>query len=134
MKINWSGVWESILANKGKLIAVVLAAVLILGAVLWLSDTWSTWSWNRGRNAKKLAVNADLEKLKDVQANIAADKKVEAEIIANVKRDAKDYLDAINATDAARKQVDDALKRMETAANTNSNVNAMDVENAMKGL
>lgn len=134
MKINWSGIGESILANKVKLIIIALAAVVLVGAVLWIWSSVGEWNFYRGVEGKKANVNAAIDELKQVNANIAVEKKTEQEIIANVKMHTKDYFDAVNVTDSTREAVNAAIERQQKAANSNRQANAADVEEAMKGL
>lgn len=110
-------------------------AVLLIGMVAGFYSWGSDYFFKRDIDKKKEAVNATIEQIKQVDANIAAEKKTAAELAANLKVATNAYFEATNTTDASRQTVNAAIDRMEKAANANvGNVNAGDVENAMRGL
>lgn len=118
-----------------KVTAIGVGLLVLIGIVAFTFESCGDWRFWREIDKKKANVNAAIDQVKAINANIAAEKKAEAEALANVKVAADDYLEATNATDGAREAVNQSLERMKKAANTNSgNVNARDVEEAMRGL
>lgn len=133
MSLENPTIFEKAMQYK-RYIGIGAAAVVALGLLLWLVAYQESCSLRNRQEKAKNAVNATVEELKNVNANIAVEKQKEQELLGNLKRDTKDYLDAINATDASREAVNASIERMNQAANSNRNVNARDVEEAMKGL
>lgn len=118
-----------------KVTAVGVGLLIVIGLVAFAFESCGDWRFGREIDRKKANVNAAIDQVKAINANIAAEKKAEAEALANVKVAADDYLEATNATDGAREAVNASVERMKQAANTNrGNVNAADVENALRGL
>ncbi len=117
-----------------KITLIAVGAVLVIGAFLYFLQTFDNWGFNRSQQKKKENINAALEEIKTINENVNAEKKKEQELIANIRRDAKDYLDAINATDASQERIDNAVNRMQTAANSNRNVNAQELEQILNNF
>jgi hypothetical protein len=118
-----------------KVTAVGVGLLIVIGLVAFGVEKCGDWRFDRSIDRKKANVNAAVNELKAVNANIAAEKKTEQEIIANIKVHTDDYLEAVNTTDGTREAVNAAIERMKLAANSNrGNVNAADVEEVMRGL
>lgn len=124
----------SFLWQHKKIVGIALGCVALLGFMLWLFSAISNWRDERDVQRHKEAVNASIEQIKGVEANIAVEKELVKRLIENVNADSAKYLEATNASDAARRDVNAAIERMKQAANANAHVNAADVERAMKGL
>lgn len=117
-----------------KIIAIVVGSIVFIGLMLYLWQSFDNWSFSRSQQKKKENINAALTEIKTLNENVNAEKAREQEIIANIRRDAKDYLDAINASDAAQERVNAATNRMQTAANSNRNVNASELEEILNNF
>lgn len=117
-----------------KFVIVGVALLLLIGAVAFTIDRCGSWSFSRDIDRKKANVNTAIDKIKAINANIAAEQKALNEAITSVAVAKDDYLEAVNATDGTREAVNQSIERMKQAANSNRNVNAADVEEAMKGL
>lgn len=130
MKFDWQAIGESIWKYK----LYIGLGIVLIGLALFLQQCGSDYFFRRSIDKKKEAVNAAIQDAKDVQANIDREKEAAKQIAVNVNLAVQDYLEATNTTDATRTNVNAAIERMKQAANVNRNVNAEDVENAMKGL
>lgn len=130
MKLDWQAIGESIWKYK----VYIGLAILIIGLPLFLWQCGSNYFFKRDIDKKKEAVNATLDQIKAVNANIAAEKKTAEELAANLKRDTNAYLEATNTTDATRSNVNAAIERMKQAANQHGNVNSTQLEEILKNL
>ena len=134
MSLVEPNIWDKIKPYKRWIIYAVLGIVLI-GLVLYLWQFGSDYVFRSRVEKQKANVNAALVEANKVAANIAAEKEAANRIAQNVNIATQEYLDAVNVTDATRANVNAALERMQKAANSNTgNVNARDVENALRGL
>lgn len=126
-------IWDRVKPYKRWLIYAGLG-ILLIAIVLFLYDCGSDYFFDRRIEKTKANVNAALTAANQVGANINAEKQTEKQIIANVEKAVAEHLGSVNATDAQRANVNAAIEKMKEAANQNKNVNAADVEAAMKDL
>jgi hypothetical protein len=117
-----------------KLLIIGVGLLVLIGVVAGLIGWIGDWSFTRSIDNKKANVNAAIDEVKAINANIEAEKKALANAMTNVAIAKDDYLESVNATDGAREAVNASIERMKQAANRSGNVNARDVEEAMRGL
>lgn len=117
-----------------KLVALIAGLIAVIGFGLFVVDRCDSYSAKRTTDKKRANVNTAIDQLKQANANVAAAQKELANATANVAVAADDYLEATNVTDGTREAVNAAIERQKQAANVNRNVNAQDVEEAMRGL
>lgn len=117
-----------------KLLIIGVGLLVLIGVVAGLVGWIGDWRFGRDIDRKKANVNVAIDQIKAINANIAAEKKALDEALTNVAVAKDDYLEATNASDGAREAVNASIERMKQAANTKGNVNAADVEEAMRGL
>jgi hypothetical protein len=117
-----------------RLLIIGVGLLVLIGVVAGLIGWIGDWSFTRSIDKKKANVNAAIDEVKAINANIEAEKKALANAMTNVAIAKDDYLESVNATDGAREAVNASIERMKQAANRSGNVNARDVEEAMRGL
>lgn len=123
MKINWSGIAESISANKGKLIAIALGLVLLVGVIFWISDSYGTWSFGRGQNKAKEQIANTAKEIANIQTEIANLENRKSEKQGELKRDTEALSNSLFGLEEAKKETNAAIANFQKAVNNNSNVN-----------
>lgn len=136
MKIDWSAIKESILANKVKLIAIALAAVLVFAAILWALDVFDSWSFNRRHTKAKEQVANTAKEIANIQTEIANLETKKAEKVGELKRDTEALTNSLFGLDEAQKETNQAVANFQRAVNSNSNVDrsAEDLRRALEKL
>lgn len=129
--IDWGAIWESVLKNKRIFIYLILAIVLILGA-LWVWQWSGNW-WFKSRLEKSQAnVNALVNKVQEINANIAnlKQQEFETQVEANAERA---NVNAIRKeVDEAQNTANQALDNLNAARNGNFNGVSTDDGNAAR--
>lgn len=110
-----------------------LAAILVLGVILWSFDAFGDWRFTRKQDALKSNVNAGLANIKEREKVIANLKEQQAAETRQVEIETKEFLEAVNATDKAREETDKVLERLANV-NGNTNVSVSELEEKLKGL
>lgn len=127
--------WLKASANR-RIIIYVVAALFVIGLVLFAFDRCGNWKNNR--QIEKLRTNVSLatNELKQVQSNIANAKQDEAVKLQAVNIAVNDYTAKSNATDAAKAATNQAIVNMQSAVNANKSVDvtASDLENQLKEI
>lgn len=112
---------EKLIANKPMMIGIAcLAALLVLA---WIFASVGDWTFNRGVNKQQAEVNAKVEKIANLQANIAELEREKAKTQGELNRDMEELQRNIYGLDDAKAESNRALANFNTAVNSNSNVN-----------
>jgi molecular chaperone DnaK (HSP70) len=122
MKLDFESIGAWFSAYKKPLVIGVLL-LIALGGTLFLLDRISGWWSGRKIDQARANVNAATQELKDAQANVAKEKQAEAVALEKVKIETNTYLEAVNASDDARTQTNQAIQNMQSAINANRDVN-----------
>lgn len=122
MKLDFESIGTWFSAYKKPLLIVVLL-LIALGGTLFLLDRISGWWSGRKIDQIKANVNVATQELKDIQANVAKEKQAEAAALERVKIETNSYLEAVNASNDARTQTNQAIQNMQSAMNANRPVN-----------
>ena len=103
---------------------LILGGLVIVLLFAWWGLT-RVYDWYGTRQIDKLKanVNAATEELKQAQANVQQDKVDEAVKLEQVKAATNQYVEAVNATDAAKAETNRALTNLSNAVNANHPVN-----------
>jgi hypothetical protein len=120
IKLDWGNIWASITSKTG-LIIIGLVGLLLLG--WWLITAGESWYNTRQIDKLKANVNTALKAVNAAQANVQQDKIDEAVKLEEVKAATNQYVEAVNATDAARTETNRALTNLSSAVNANHPVN-----------
>ena len=96
--------------------------LVVLAGLLFLADRVTGWKDRREIEEKRAAINAALSNLANAQGNLQQDKIAEARHKQDVINKTERYMDAINATDAARAETNRALQNLNSAVNANRNI------------
>lgn len=111
-----------------KAIGIAIGLLILLAAVLFVSDRitgwWSTRTIDRAKGNVANALNA-VNGAKEVVANDRID---EAVAVENVKRAVQDVVNASNASDAAKTATNAALANYEAAKKANKPVGTTEQE------
>lgn len=103
---------------------IVLWAVLglvVLGALLFAADKVTGWRDRRAIEQKKQAINAAIGNLANAQNELQRDRIAEAVHKQDVINRTEKYLEAVNATDAARAETNRALENLNSAVSSGRN-------------
>lgn len=120
IKLNYSAIWASLTSRTG-LIVIGLVIVLV-GSVLWMTDCGSGYLFNRGVRKDKEAIANNLDKAKEVKANIAADEKVLNEVNVNINADTQELLKQVYGREEIKAQVNQAIANYQEAVRSNANI------------
>jgi hypothetical protein len=122
MKLDFESIGTWFKAYKKPLLIAVLL-LITLGGLLFLLDRISGWWSGRKIDQIKANVSVATQELKDIQANVAKEKQAEAAALERVKIETNTYLEAVNASNDARTQTNQAIQNMQSAINANRPVN-----------
>ena len=120
IKLDWSAIWASIVSRTG---LTIIGLVIVLLFAWWGLTRVYDWYGTRQIDKLKANVNAATEELKRAQANVQQDKIDEAVKLEQVKAATNQYVEAVNATDAAKAETNRALTNLSNAVNANHPVN-----------
>ena len=120
IKLDWSAIWASIVSRTG---LTIIGLVIVLLFAWWGLTRVYDWYGTRQIDKLKANVNAATEELKQAQANVQQDKIDEAVKLEQVKAATNQYVEAVNATDAAKAETNRALTNLSNAVNANHPVN-----------
>ena len=120
IKLDWSAIWASIVSRTG---LTIIGLVIVLLFAWWGLTRVYDWYAVRQIDKLKANVNAATEELKQAQANVQQDKVDEAVKLEQVKAATNQYVEAVNATDAAKAETNRALTNLSNAVNANHPVN-----------
>ncbi len=113
------------------LVALGLLAVLLIGGLIFTKC--GDWRGRSREQKMKANINAALSNIEDRNRLMANLKEQQAAETAVVNAATKDYLDATNASDAARRETDAAIKRMQEQT-ANGNISAEELREKLRGL
>lgn len=108
--------------SRKRVVLWVILGLVALAGVLFLADRVTGWRDRRAIESKRTEVNTALANLAAAQSNLQRDKIVEAEHKQDVINKTERYMDAINATNAARGETNRALENLNSAVNANRNI------------
>lgn len=125
-----------------KVVLIILACIAGLFILGWLFSGASGWWDSRGIAKKQEAVNAGLANVANIETkiergegNVANLREQQAAEKQNVNALTQDLLEAKEADQAQRWAVNQALKDLDAAKNSNAtNVSVQDLEEKLKGL
>ena len=120
IKLDWSAIWASIVSRTG---LTIIGLVIVLLFAWWGLTRVYDWYGTRQIDKLKANVNAATEELKQAQANVQQDKVDEAVKLEQVKAATNQYVEAVNATDAAKAETNRALTNLSNAVNNQHPVN-----------
>ena len=120
IKLDWGAIKDSIFSRTG---LTIIGLVIVLLFAWWGLTKAYDWYGTRQIDKLKANVNAATEELKQAQANVQQDKVDEAVKLEQVKAATNQYVEAVNATDAAKAETNRALTNLSNAVNANHPVN-----------
>ena len=120
IKLDWGAIKDSIFSRTG---LTIIGLVIVLLFAWWGLTRVYDWYGTRQIDKLKANVNAATEELKQAQANVQQDKVDEAVKLEQVKAATNQYVEAVNATDAAKAETNRALTNLSNAVNANHPVN-----------
>ena len=103
---------------------ILLWAVLglvVLGGLLFMADKVTGWRDRRAIEQKKAEINAAIGNLANAQNELQRDRIAEAVHKQDVINRTEKYLEAVNATDAARAETNRALENLNSAVSSGRN-------------
>lgn len=135
MSIDWESVWTWLKDNR-RIVLIIVGLVALFLAVSFTIDRCSKWRANRDIQKKKDAIVTKIEEIKNINANIQADKVAAAAKAAEVNADIEQLHKDIYGLDDAKTVSNAAVANFQKAVQTNTNVNvtADDLENKLKEL
>ena len=133
MSLESPTIFEKALTYKW---AILIVAVVLIGASLFVWKMVSDWSFNRGVKKDKAAIANQLKEISNTEDQIANLQIKRAEQVVNVNRDTQEFLEASNASTAARTATNGTLANLANAVNANrsADVSAKDLEDKLKEL
>jgi len=126
--------WITTASPTRRIVVVCIVGLLLLLAVLFTVDRCGNYLFARKQDKLKANVNAALSNIEQRNAVIANLKEQQAVETKDVENNAKEYLEAQQASDAAKAETDKAIENMKKAANANGNVSITEFKNALRGL
>ena len=106
---------------RRRIVLWALFGVVVLVALLFAADRISGWRTRHDIDHKRREINAALANLANVQDRLQRDRQDEAVAAQEVIRRTEDYVNAVNATDAARAETNRALQNLNSAVNAGRN-------------
>ena len=133
IKLDWGAIKDSIFSRTG---LTIIGLVIVLLFAWWGLTRVYDWYGTRQIDKLKANVNAATEELKQAQANVQQDKIDEAVKLEQVKAATNQYVEAVNATDAAKAETNRALTNLSNAVNANHpvNITADDLQKRLEEL
>ena len=133
IKLDWSAIWASIVSRTG---LTIIGLVIVLLFAWWGLTRVYDWYGTRQIDKLKANVNAATEELKQAQANVQQYKIDEAVKLEQVKAATNQYVEAVNATDAAKAETNRELTNLSNAVNANHpvNITADDLQKRLEEL
>jgi uncharacterized protein YjcR len=98
---------------------IIGGLVIVLLLVWWAITAGENWYGNRQIDKLKTNVNTALQDVNAKQQQVNQDKVEENRAVENVKIATNQYVEAVNATNAARAETNRALTNLANAVNSN---------------
>lgn len=120
--------------SRRKIVLWAVLALVALGGLLYVADRVTGWRDRSTIDRKRQEINTALSNLANVQDRLQRDRTDEAVAAREVIRRTEDYVNAVNATDAARVETNRALQNLNAAVNAgrNAGIVANDLEKRLK--
>lgn len=106
---------------RRRIVLWAILGVVVLGALLFAADRITGWRDQRDIDRKRQEINSALANLANAQDRLQRDRMDEAVAAQDVIRKTEDYVNAVNATDAARVETNRALQNLNSAVNAGRN-------------
>ena len=106
---------------RRRIVLWAILGVVVLGALLLAADRITGWRDQRDIDRKRQEINSALTNLANAQDRLQRDRMDEAVAAQDVIRKTEDYVNAVNATDAARVETNRALQNLNSAVNAGRN-------------
>lgn len=134
MKLNWEGIWESVVAHK-KIIGIVIGLIVLLIVMMWMFAGLDEWLFNRSVRKDKEGIKQEVNALVEIEkeiANLETKREVQKE---RIQEATNGYAGAVNATDQQSKVIEAAVNKMQQAAESNKgNVNQAEFDRLLEDL